>query len=239
MNTKHHFLTLALSIMFAFSFSSCAPPMKFVVEVDSIGSDENVGSKKYILCPTMENVKTTDLRFLEFAKQIEFALSKKDYIQVYNPDVADIAIFVTYGIGNPQEHQYSYSLPVWGQTGVSSSSTSGNVYVFGNTATYSSNTKHTPTYGIVGSNTYQGTYITYFRYLKLDAFDLQKLRSEKQEIQIWSTTVTSTGTSDDLRFVFPYMMATCQKHLGTNTGRKLTITTDQYDYAVDEYQSVK
>lgn len=239
MKRKLQSVTLKVFAIFFIGFNSCSQSLMFTVTIDSIGSDVRIGSRTYVLVPTMEDVKVTDLRFIEFANQIHKALSKKGYVKVDNPEEADIAIFVTYGIGNPQEHRYSYTLPVWGQTGVASSSTSGNVYVFGNAATYSTNTTHTPTYGIVGSNTYQGTYITYFRYLKLDAFDLRKLRDEKQETQIWSTTVTSTGSSDDLRLVFPYMIAACQRYLGVNTGKKLSITLDQNDDSVYEYTRAK
>lgn len=230
----------ALLLCFSILVNSCAGSApSFEVVVDTIGSDGGIAPRTFVLVPTMQDVKESDLRFKEFAKQIEVALAKRQYLRVRDIEDADLVIFVTYGVGDPQQHSYSYSIPMWGQTGVASSSTTGNVYVFGNSASYSANTTYTPTYGVVGSNSYQGTYVTYFRYLKLDAFDLKELRNENLENQLWSATVTSTGSSDDLRLVFPYMMAGCQKYLGDNTGRKLMLSLDANALSVQEYRGGK
>jgi len=156
-----------------------------------------------------------------------------------NFNEAHIAIFLMYGIGDPQKHQYTYSLPLWGQTGVSSSSTYGTVNTYGSTATYSGTTTYTPTYGVVGSTMHTGTRVTYFRYFILDALDLNEYRRTKKEVQLWKTTVTSTGSSGDLRQVLPVMIGASKEYLGTNTGKKVKVILHENDKRVLEVKGIE
>ena len=50
----------------------------------------------------------------------------------------------------------------------------------------------------------------------LDAIDLNEYRETEKEVQLWKTTVTSTGTSGDLRQVFPILVAASQEHIHNN-----------------------
>jgi hypothetical protein len=143
---------------------------------------------------------------------------------VDKPEEANIAIFLGYGIGEPKEHTYTYSMPVYGQTGVSSSNTFGTATAMGGMATYSGVTTYTPTYGIVGSQTYSGSYVTYTRYVVMDAYDFKSFRETKKEKELWKTEVTSTGSIGDLRYVFPVLIAGSVPYLGGNTGQAVIVT---------------
>ncbi len=107
---------------------------------------------------------------------------------------AELVVFLSYGIGDPDEHQYSYSLPVYGKTGVSSSSTYGTATAYGNHMTYSGTTVHTPSYGITGYNTYTGTRTVYFRYVNLIGYDFSEYQRSEKKVQLWKTTITSSGS---------------------------------------------
>jgi hypothetical protein len=188
--------------------------------------------KHFVLLPGNKDTSVTDLQFREYAAYIDRALVSRGYVPAESIDKADLAVFVIYGIGNPQEHQYSYSIPTFGQTGVSSSSTYGTLNTYGSFGTYSGTTTYTPTYGITGSTSHIRTYTTYFRFLVLDALNLSEYKQTKKEVQLWKTTITSTGSSGDLRRVFPYMVTASMPHIGTNTGQQIKVILEENDPAV-------
>lgn len=222
-----------------FLFLGCATGPMFYVNIDSISTPNANTKKKYILLPGLKDVKPTDLQFKEFARYVEKALASKGYIKVDNFNDAEIAIFLSYGIGDPKEHVFTYFLPVWGQTGVLSSTTFGTLNIYGNHATYSGTTYYTPTYGITGYIPYTGSYTTYFRFLILDAIDLDEYKYSKKILQIWRTVVTSRGRCSDLRRVFPVLVAASKPYIGTNTGKQINVTLKENDKAVVEIKSLK
>ncbi len=174
---------------------------KFDIAVDSLASPTAVNEKTYILLPGNQGVTWNDLQFQEYASYLMRVLAAHGYVPAKTADEADVAIVLSYGIGDPQTHQYSYSLPVWGQTGIASSNTYGAATAYGNTASYSGTTTYTPSYGITGYTTQTGSYTTYFRYVLIDAYDFSVFRKSKEQIEIWKTTITSMGSSGDLRRV--------------------------------------
>lgn len=198
----------------------CSSTPKFHVNVDSLCSTEMAEKKIYILLPGNKDIKVHDLQFKEYANYVNTALQNNGFIQARNGEKAEIAIFLSYGIGDPQTHNYSYSIPTWGQTGVSSSRTYGSVYSYGGGATYFGYTTYTPQYGITGYQTVTGSSITYFRFMLLDAYDLDIFNKTNQVVQVWKTNVTSTGSSGDLREVFPILVAASSPYMGRNTGKK-------------------
>ena len=208
------------------------------VNVDSISSEFASAKKSYVLLPGNKDIPAEDLQFKEFAAYVNWALTAKGFVQTSNRENADIVIFLVYGIGNPQEHLYSYSLPMWGQTGVSSSPTSGTINMYGNFGSYSGTTTYTPQYGITGDASDVDPYTTYFRYILLDAYDLDTYRREKKLRQIWRTTITSTGSSGDLRRVFPVLVAGSQVYLGANTGQSVSVILHEEDPEVLKIKGV-
>lgn len=210
--------------------SGCASVTpNFEVSVDSISGEGPIAKPLYVLLPGNKDTSESDLQFQEFAGYIKRALASKGYEEAESFEKADLAIFLGYGIGDPQEHQYTYSLPTWGQTGVSSSYTTGTISSYGG---YSGTTTYTPTYGVTGATSHGGSYSTYFRFMLLTAYNLKEYRNTKKEVQVWKTTVTSAGSSGDLRRVFPVLVAASQDYVGTNTGNKIAVSLDEADARV-------
>lgn len=236
--TTQTFRGMVLFCFLLLSLSGCATTPKFYVDIDSISSSNADLKKKYILFSGEEDVKDTDLQFIEYTKYIDNALISIGFVKANKVEDANIAIFLVYGIGNPQEHTYSYVLPMWGQTGVSSSTTYGSLNTFGNTATYSGTTTYNPTYGVTGYIPATGSYVTYFRFLKLTAVDLDEYKKSQKTNQLWQTTVTSTGADGDLRFVFPILVAASKEYLGSNTGKRIQIILTAEDQRVVEIKSL-
>jgi hypothetical protein len=208
---------------------ACVNPLQIVSDVDSFARPESKGKQRYILVPGEKGTDANDLQFLEFSAYIEKVLSEKDYLKVPSVDQADIAIFLSYGIGDPQTHQYLYSIPTSGQTGVSSATTVGTVSSSGGMGTYSGTTTSTSTYGVTGYGPQVGSYTTYTRFLIIAGYDIAASAKEAKSIQVWKTEVLSTGNSNDLRLVFPYMVAAMRPYLATNTGEKIQVMISEDD----------
>ena len=233
-------VVLTSLILLALLLTGCAtmqPQPQFTVMVDTIGG-ATTEKNSYILLPGNKDTKSEDLQFKEYATYVNRALSKQGFVPAESFEKANVAIFLVYGIGDPKESQYSYALPTWGQTGVSSSNTSGTVNSYGGYSSYSGTTTYTPTYGVTGSTTHIGSYTTYFRFMVLDAVDLDEYKKSKKEVQIWKTSVTSAGSSGDLRRIFPVLVAASQQYVGKNTGQKVKVDLYEEDERVIQIKGI-
>ncbi|MDD3374491.1 MAG: hypothetical protein PHY73_02070 [Candidatus Omnitrophica bacterium] len=180
-------------------------------------------SKNYLVASGNKGTTSDDLQFIEFATYVKRGLAEKGFKIVDKPEEANAIIFLSYGIGNPVEHTYTYSVPIYGQTGVSSSYTTGNAYSFGNNTNFSASTTYMPTYGTVGSSLQQITTVTYRRYINLEAYDFDITNKANQNTQLWKTEIESSGWSGDLRAVFPPLVAASFQFFGENTRRKVYV----------------
>lgn len=225
---------LQVFLVLAIVLSGCVtvPPTEFVSSIDSLAASNALLKKRYILIPGGKGIDVTDLQFQEFSNYLDRSLSESGFVKAGAFENADIAILVSYAIGDPQTYQYTYSLPTYGQTGVSSANTSGTVSSYGGMANYSSTTSYTPAYGITGSTTHIGTNTVYTRFLVLDAYDVEVYARDKKLSSVWKSSVVSTGSSNDLRLVMPYMVTAMSPYLGINTGKKIEIHTRVDDQKV-------
>ncbi len=222
--------------IFTWFIQGCATQDIFEVTVDSISSPF-ADNKTYILLPGNDGVSAGDLQFQEYSLYLMRVLHSKGFRPAKTSEEADIAIVLFYGIGEPETNYYSYALPVWGQTGVQSSNTSGTATVYGNTASYNETTTNVPQYGITGYTSATGSYTEYNRYALIAAYDYEKYRADYTMTELWKTTVTSSGSSGDLRRVFPVMMAAAAQYIGDNSGQQVTIElleTDEIMNIVNE-----
>ncbi len=204
---KYNFRFLTLLLCFGI-LSGCvsARKPKYDVQIDSINSGISNGKKVYVLLPGNKNTSTDDLQFKEYVSYIDRAFSRIRLTKAEGGNAADIAIFLAYGITDPQTQQYTYSEPAWGVTGYSSSTTYGSLTSYGNTGTYSGTTYNTPQYGVTGETSHLGSYTTYSRWIILDAYYVTSYSNEKKMEPVWKTTITSIGSSGDLRRVFPILI---------------------------------
>lgn len=228
-------ITLLLFVMFTScvttQYGSSRP--RFIVNVDAI-SAMDTSQVCYYLLPADSTVDPGGLQFAEYSRYIKRALERKGLTPAENLLQAELVVFVAFGIGDPEQHTYSYSVPTWGQTGVASSRTTGSASVFGNFGNYSSTTTYTPQYGITGSRTALGSFTTYDRFIVLDAYSVENSNEPAIGNQLWKTTIKSTGSSGDLRRVFPVMVAAARNYVGENTGQIVEVTLFETDTRVRE-----
>ena len=233
---KHIRFVIAISLMF---ITGCLSGPQYHINVNSINAPGATSKLKYILFPGLKNVSDTDLQYREYAKYVNHTMIIKGYQKTQSLSEADIAVYLSYGIGEPETKQSTVSIPIVGQTGISSVKTTGSLSTFGNTATYSENKTYTPTYGVTGVRTRTKSYTTYDRYIRLIAIDLNEYRKTNKEVQVWNTTVTSTGTSGDLRRVFPVMLAASKSYIGGDTGKQIIVIMYENDTRIAEITGKK
>ena len=183
---------------------------RFYVGISSIRDSFSNSGIGYFLVPGDENVSINDVQFREYARYVERALQTKGYNRVSSPEEADLLLALWYGISQPQRS----SVPLFGQTG------GGTAHIM-STKGYVGSLHTQPTYGMIGTLPIR----TFSRYFVLVAYDADSLIDTvgQDPVQIWETTVTSTGKSSDLRRVFPVMVAASYKYIGTNTGQRIDV----------------
>lgn len=79
---------------------------------------------------------------------------------------------------------------------------------------------------------------TYSRYMILEAVDLVEYRTTGKTAQLWKTTVTSTGSSGDLRRVFPVLVVASSQYIATNTGQRINVVLDETDEQILEIRRI-
>jgi hypothetical protein len=222
---KKRFLLLTL---FALILGGCALVKSYVnsivdPQIDAMAAPYN----RYIMMPLMEGIDPeTDLQYKEYAQILDQALRSRGFLKSDTLDEAGVVIFVAYGIGDPQKQSYTMALPVWGQTGVSSSTSYGTVNLYKNFGTYTSTTTYTPTYGITGYVPYSYSRTEYTRFLFIEAIDLIKYRESKKIAPVWKTNVISTGSTGDLRAIFPCLARAASPYLGKDTGKTVRVLSE-------------
>ena len=133
---------------------------------------------------------------------------------------ADLAVFLSYEIDNGREAVSSY--PIFGQTGVASSQTYGNVYrSYGGSSSYSGTTTYQPTYGVVGTG--RRSDMVYTRRVQLDMLSRPLLDQEKVS-EVYEGRVVSTGSSSQLNQVMPYLVESLFQEFPGNSGATKTVT---------------
>jgi hypothetical protein len=195
----------------------------FSVYVNSIVDSQVKPGKRYMMLPADPEVKPGDLQYREHAAQLQRLLNVQGFQKVSEAEQADILIFLAYGIGDPEQHIATYSVPTFGATGVTSSYTTGTANTYGNTTTYSGTTQYNQSYGITGYRSQVRTYTTHTRWAIIDAIDMQRFLKTKNTDSVWEMTLTSTGSSGDLRRVFPVMVAASAQYLARPTHRAVLV----------------
>lgn len=217
--------------------SGCVRPQKIHVSVSALAAPESDSARLYVLLPVAEGVKPSDLQFQEYATYLRRALQFAGFEEAGKSEDADLLIGMSYSVSEPKEHTYTYSIPHWGQTGISSSTTYGTANTLGTlnrgrysgTTSYQGTTYYQPRYGVTGYSTGVGTFVTYTRALALVGFDAKVAREGGEPKEYWRLTAISVGNSGDLRAIFPFLAAAARPYLG-----KATDAAVETQFAMDD-----
>lgn len=230
---------IIIFLLFSIIVTSCDTSY-YVVEVNAYGKESFCQQKNYMLIPSDSTIFENSFEFQEYAGYLVKVLKTKGYNLVEDPSIANVVIIVNYGISDPMTYQKLVSAPVWGQTGVSSTTTTGSVNVdpYSNTTTYTQKTQNNPSYGVSGYRSYSKTQTEYYRFLHLTAFDYDYYKEFDEAKTIWQTEITSQGSSSDLRKVFPVLVAASSDYFGENSGEKVEVRINEYDRRVKQVKGI-
>lgn len=226
---------ISLILMFVLSSNSLGQS-RYVTEFSSFGNYDLKGKSFYIESGN-PNIKSNDLEFKYYSDIITQTLIRSKAVPTNDQYSADMCILLDYSLTDAS-YQAIESKPVWGPTGIksvsSSSTTYGNAtgqvnaYGYGNSVSangsgYGSSTTNTTktytyNYGITGYNQSTVNVSQYNRTLNLYAYDNKE--REGEPIMLWKVNAESSGYSNDLSGVFPYMAEVIAGYPGTNSQGK-------------------
>ncbi|HBL19936.1 MAG TPA: DUF4136 domain-containing protein, partial [Alteromonas mediterranea] len=111
-------LVLLLSVLF---IQACVVKVgdhtpRVNTSVSSLASEDSSTFKSFILIPSSNSVSINDLQFKEYSSYVKKLLQKNGYKNSQEKENPDLIIFVGYGIGEPEQSQYTYSMPIFGTT---------------------------------------------------------------------------------------------------------------------------
>ncbi|CUS39388.1 DUF4136 domain-containing protein [Candidatus Nitrospira nitrificans] len=170
----------------------------------------------------------SDLEFQDYARMVEMKLGERGYRRA-DLSLADMAIFIAYGINSAGVRNYAYSLPIYGTNNFSGSS-----FGSGGMTTFSGTTS-----GVVGSQTVSGSVREYTRILIVDVVDLAHYKTTSQVITLWKGDITSTGSSSDLRLVMPMLVEAGFRHFGENTKKGVRHVYSELDPEIEKLRDGK
>jgi len=220
-----------LALMLCIGLSACATT-QFNSAVNGFADPGFVPNARHIIMPSTEMQKG-DLQFAETSAELGRAMVANGLTMAAPGEKPDVAVFVEYGIGSPRTITSVISIPVWGQTGVASATTTATATSYGATTNVQATTTYTPTYGVVGQNNVPVSQTIFDRFITIRAYDVAAYAKTQQMHELWQMQVRSSGVSGDLRYVLPYMLRAAQPYLGRSTGRAIDASYLQDDPQVE------
>ncbi len=190
--------TLLVAIFLIVVQSGCTMVRSQVVVFHDL--PQGFAGTTYAMIPLKEQEHSLEHRSYENVVRQE--LDAKGFKETPSAE-ADLIVVFSYGIDTGKQVVSSY--PIFGQTGVSSSTTYGTVQNYGTFGTYSGSTTYTPTYGVVGSGVTSQTHYT--RFLTFELLDKNALAESKMK-KLYEGKVVSSGSSEQVSVVLPTMIKT-------------------------------
>jgi hypothetical protein len=219
-----------LLILILLSFTACGN--KYVLDIDSIKSPDYIEEPRNIYIKAghsyksgnVEDISNNNLEFKKYKEYLKRALTELNYFVSDNMNNSDGILVIDYGLSTPQKN--IISKPIYGQTGISSSS-----YTSSCISNYcSGSTNYIPKNGITGYKT--ETEITYTKNLNLTLYRKTKNNSLSDENILWKTDIISSGSSNDLKLIIPYLIAGSIDIIGKDLDSKKTVTIYENDERV-------
>ncbi len=210
------------------AISGCAPfvpTVSFKTDVNAFAGEGADSRKHYFLTPYDKEMSTDGLEFKEYARYVDKMLESKGYVKEPDLKNAEIIIRMEYGISGPKTQKSTYSIPIVNQTGVLESKTTGKVNSAGK---YTETTTYTPRYEVTGYSTGVQIRTVFTSWMNLQAVDAKVAKNKKEQV-FWQIQASSTDENDDLRLVFPYMVAAMEPYIAVNTGKRVSVTLTEKD----------
>lgn len=214
--TVKNIYKLSALLMLAVAISGCGTIVKSNITVFHKLPQQNK-VVEYAFVPY--SYQKNSLEYATYMGYIKQELAKHNYALVPRSQ-ASVYVKLDYAIGNGKVK--TESIPTYGKTGVSGSTTYatdnsyGTLNNYGSYGTYNgtssstSRTTYTPTYGVTGSRSYSVTHYT--RKVKL------QMINKKTNQSVYEAKITSEGRSGQIGSVMPYMIKALFKDFPGKSG---------------------
>ena len=155
---------------------------------------------KTIAVLPFDKEKFGSLEFNNYKSKLASHFREKGFTIVSPKAEPHYIAFLGYAIDQGRDVLTSYSIPQYGVTGYSGAHTTGTITTYGRTGTYSGTTTLIPQYGITGYRS--GTYMRriFTRSMAIKILDV------KQNKEVWSMQLSSSGKCGLMRLVFEPML---------------------------------
>lgn len=160
------------------------------------------------------------LEFKAYAEQVASFLRSGGLTVVPVGQAARFAVFVDYGIDDGRTETTSYSVPQWGVTGSSGSSTTGTVNVIGSTAMINATTVNRPTYGVTGYNQVSTSSRVFRRFVKVD---IAELSGDGNPKKVYEGRLKSEGTCGNLPTIMPILLQAMLANFPGESGKARSV----------------
>ena len=220
-----------------FSIISIYSNAYIVVDFSSFGNYDLNGKTFYIESGNPA-IKSNDLEFHFYRDIFTQMLIRHKAIPTKDVRTADMCILLDYAITD-RSYQAIVSKPVWGETGISSITTSttttenasgsANAYGYGNSVHANATTQGSSTtnttqnieynHGITGYRHETQQVENYYRVINVYAYDNKNREGEPE--MLWKINAESDGYKNDLSYVYPLMVEALYEYVGkSSNGRK-------------------
>lgn len=204
---------LSLALLASLLISGCATaPLPVETNVSIFHQMPPHVGMKFAMIPHKD--QEGGLEYKAYAELISNELRKVG-MTATTPQDAQVAVFIRYGIDTGREVTSSY--PIFGQTGVASSSTYGTASTYGNTSTINATTYNTPSYGVIGSGSRSDT--VYRRFLDLEIIEMSSLKANTKIVKLYEGKARSEGILNQLPTIMPPMIQAIFKEFPGQNGR--------------------
>lgn len=226
----NRFLSFIVGTLLLTGCATYRTTINYDVDVNSICDHQYITgdssySGKCLLLPAERNTDIHDLEYKEYSMYVQRALISMGYTMVKKSEYPDVIVYLDFGVGEPKEHIETVSKPIYGQTGVSSSTTIsdslGGFY-----------TTFTPSFGVVGSSSNTYSYETFTKYIRLMAYSTHEKEDDGKYVQLWKTNINNSDEESDLRDAYPNMLGAALPYIGTDTKRYISLTVNEEDEGV-------
>lgn len=196
-------------------FTSC-----LTVSVDALASPEAASLRGYAFAPLDASRRDT-LEYRELELITNRALQAQGFVPAQVDEDIEVVIVLDWGMraGTRLVEQ-----PIMGQksSGTATVTTTSRPSLMGSVTTQGTITQGT-TYGVVGSRTVEED--IYHRAVVLTAYEAGPMRDESRAVEVWRVSAASSGSSDNMRAVFPAIMAAMDDYLAKRTDATVSVTT--------------
>lgn len=213
-----------MKILMLLFLVSCAHrgynPNEVLVGVNSVTALESSGKKVYVVSGT-DGVSDTDLLFKKFAKMTYKSLEGRGYVPVYSLKDAELVVFLTCEVSDPQNHTSTRNVPVFGGNSTT------NVY---NQAGTQVGSLRTQNFQPTSYRQETDTFTTYNRKITLHVYEASKANAEdRNEHLIWGMILNSNGANPNMSEIFPYLLIVGAPYFGQAVDGQVVRSIDLSD----------